>query len=88
MCTRHMWSVLQLYNSLFVSNDMIVYSQITHKLSEVGKMLSEWVGKASSVMRRHLLASERSEQDTYRGNTIENWGCLFIYLFVYMYGRT
>ncbi len=23
-----------------------------------------------------LLASER---DTYRGNTIENWGCLFIY---------
>ncbi len=26
--------------------------------------------------------------DTYRGNTIENRGCLFIYLFVYMYGRT
>ncbi len=35
-----------------------------------------------------LLASERSERDTYRGNTIENRGCLFIYLFVYMYGRT
>ncbi len=34
-----------------------------------------------------LLASERSERDTYRGNTIENRGCLFIYLFVYMYGR-
>ncbi len=32
-----------------------------------------------------LLASER---DTYRGNTIENRGCLFIYLFVYMYGCT
>ncbi len=26
-----------------------------------------------------LLASERSERDTYRGNRIENWGCLFIY---------
>ncbi len=25
------------------------------------------------------LASERSERDTYRGNTIENRGCLFIY---------
>ncbi len=29
-----------------------------------------------------LLASER---DTYRGNTIENWGCLFIYLFICIY---
>ncbi len=28
-----------------------------------------------------------SERDTYRGNTIENRGCLFIYLLVYMYGR-
>ncbi len=27
-----------------------------------------------------FLASERSERDTYRGNTIENRGCLFIYL--------
>ncbi len=26
------------------------------------------------------MASERSERDTYRGNTIENRGCLFIYL--------
>ncbi len=34
------------------------------------------------------LVSERSERDTYRGNTIENRGCLFIYLFVYMFGRT
>ncbi len=25
------------------------------------------------------MASERSERDTYRGNTIENRGCLFIY---------
>ncbi len=33
------------------------------------------------------LASERSERDTYRGNTIENRGCLFIYLFIYMFGR-
>ncbi len=32
----------------------------------------------------YLLASERSERDTYRGNTIENRGCLCIY----MYGRT
>ncbi len=27
---------------------------------------------------RLLLASERSERDTHRGNTIENRGCLFI----------
>ncbi len=26
----------------------------------------------------YLLASGRSERDTYRGNTIENRGCLFI----------
>ncbi len=25
------------------------------------------------------------EPDTYRGNTIENRGCLFIYLFIYMF---
>ncbi len=30
------------------------------------------------------LASERSNRDNYRGNTIENRGCLFIS----MYGRT
>ncbi len=29
-----------------------------------------------------LLASERSERDTYRGNTIENRGWLFIYLYI------
>ncbi len=34
---------------------------------------------------KFLLASERSERDTYRGNTIENRGCLFIYLFIYLY---
>ncbi len=28
--------------------------------------------------QHYLLASERSERDTYRGNTIENRGCLFI----------
>ncbi len=33
----------------------------------------------------NLLASERSERDTYRGNTIENRGYLFIYLFIYLY---
>ncbi len=31
------------------------------------------------------LASERSERDTYRGNTIENRGCLFIYIYVWTY---
>ncbi len=31
-----------------------------------------------------LLVSERSERDTYRGNTIENRGCLFIYLYICM----
>ncbi len=30
----------------------------------------------------YLLASERSERDTYRGNTIENRGCLFICLYI------
>ncbi len=48
-------------------------------------------GKVSVLMRygkKMYSASERSERDTYRGNTIENRGCLFIYLFVYMYGRT
>ncbi len=29
-----------------------------------------------------LLASERSERDTYRGNTIENRGCLFCVSYV------
>ncbi len=32
-----------------------------------------------------LLASERSERDTYRGNTIENRGCLFICIYVWTY---
>ncbi len=31
-----------------------------------------------------LLASERSERDTYRGNTIENRGCQFVYLYICM----
>ncbi len=33
----------------------------------------------SSTSLVYLLASERSQRDTYRGNTIENRGCLFIY---------
>ncbi len=32
-----------------------------------------------------LLVSERSERDTYRGNTIENRECLFIYMYGRMY---
>ncbi len=28
------------------------------------------------------------ERDTYRGNTIENRGCLFIYFYIIMFGRT
>ena len=32
------------------------------------------------------LASERSERDTLRGNTIEISLYLFIYLFIYLYG--
>ncbi len=31
------------------------------------------------------LASECSERNTYRGNTIENRGCLFIYIYVWTY---
>ncbi len=33
-----------------------------------------------TVCLNMLSASERSERDTYRGNTNENRGCLFIYL--------
>ncbi len=33
----------------------------------------------------YLLANERSERDTYRGNTIENRECLFIYIYVWTY---
>ncbi len=36
------------------------------------------------VNKNKLLASERSERDTYRGNTSENRGCLFIYLYICM----
>ncbi len=36
-------------------------------------------------MKKSYLASERSERDTYRGNTIENRGCLFIYLYIWTY---
>ncbi len=32
-----------------------------------------------------LLASERSERDTYRGNTIKNRGCLFGLTYVILY---
>ncbi len=31
-----------------------------------------------------LLASERSERDTYRGKNEKNRGCLFIYLYICM----
>ncbi len=36
--------------------------------------------KVQNDMLTSLLASERSERDTYRANTIENRGCQFIYL--------
>ncbi len=36
-----------------------------------------YIAKVSEMMP-HLLAIERSERDRYRGNTIENRGCLFI----------
>ncbi len=38
-----------------------------------------------SVLIKPQIIGERSERDTYRGNTIENRGCLFIYLFIYLY---
>ncbi len=46
-------------------------------------------GKGSIFLAHHvlyflLLASERSERDTYRGNTIENRGCQFVYLYICM----
>ncbi len=52
-------------------------------------MLPNYQARSPFVLKHTTsLASERSERDTYRGNTIENRGCLFIYLFVYMFGRT
>ncbi len=38
------------------------------------------------MMYAYSLASERSERDTTRGNSIENQGYLFIYK--HMFGRT
>ncbi len=32
-----------------------------------------------------LLASEQSERDTLRGNTIDNRGCLFVYIYIWTY---
>ncbi len=40
------------------------------------------VGCQKLVNEQQLLASERSERDTYRCNTIENRGCLFICIYV------
>ncbi len=34
------------------------------------------ITERQGVLLNRLLASERSERDTYRGNTIENRGCL------------
>ncbi len=44
----------------------------------------KYVGSKYKMTYVSSLASEHSERDTYRGNTIENRGCLFIS----MYGRT
>ncbi len=53
------------------------------RASEASETLS---GVTQSRFRYiYLLASERSERDTYRGNTIENRGCLFIYLYIWTY---
>ncbi len=41
------------------------------------------LGMKLSTFFSYLLVSEHSERDTYRDNTIENRG----YLFVYIYGR-
>ena len=40
---------------------------------------SEWYITAK-YNRTTLLASERSKWDTYKDNTIENWGYLFVYI--------
>ncbi len=53
---------------------LLAYSSSTPKQLYIHKALCLY----------HLLASERSERDTYRGNTIENRGCLFIYMDVRM----
>ncbi len=42
---------------------------------------------SESILGFLLLASERSERDTYRGNTIDNRGCLFVYIYVWTYVR-
>ncbi len=52
------------------------------RASEASETLS---GVTQSRFRYiYLLASERSERDTYRGNTIENRGCLLYICLTYV----
>ncbi len=48
----------------------------------IGERASEAIETVLGVdnAKSGMFVIERSERDTYRGNTIENRGCLFIYL--------
>ncbi len=54
------------------------------KQLKIGDILlaSETVLGVNNAKSSMLLASERSERDNYRANTIENRGCLFVYILV------
>ncbi len=59
------------YLAISFTNHLYLYSYIYS--------LAMHLRYSSAPLVIYLLASERSERDTYRGNTIENRGCLFIY---------
>ncbi len=71
MCTSESSLYLAVnYNHL---NDNIWYKKQMMGNDRINTWMAATVSKNIGY---ELLASERSERDTYRGNTIENWGCL------------
>ncbi len=64
-------------------------SELKEKLT-LKDHLYEMVGKTANVYILCccvFLVYLIGERDSYRGNTIENWGCLFIYMFGHMLNR-
>ncbi len=72
-------------------------SVVSEKFTGVTQLRFRYIYRRASVASEILtgvtqskigaVCLSASKRDTYRGNTIENRRCLFIYLFVYMYGR-
>ena len=63
-----------------------IYSIITGSGTQQVNFMEKFCVKASISCRFNLLASERSERDTLRGNAIEISLYLFIYLFIWYVG--